>query len=286
MAAVSLSPRLPSFDDISDEYFIRSPFFDLKKYDLSRPDDLHLINLQYPFENNLYFFCNEQDQEKIIEELKKSKKIKNSCHFGFSTLFNYDVIAAKESEIAIICDISEVVFKYHSIIKKSILKAQTKEEFVKIVLQEIEDSKILEEFTEEYLAKISSDIKKEEVWKYFLNENTRKGSFLNDDKSFLHIKTMYQNNKIFHINLNAADKNDNFLILSKWFEMKDYYVDTIYLSNIFEWLGSDDKKIFLQNIKHLMNTTTCVIDAISEYSSSKKGLFQRLTYSSLPAFSL
>lgn len=263
--------------------------FDPIQFDLPLlPPDLHLKNLQYLKDlKNIYYFSNECGQKETLEKLKSFPSISQGAYIGFSGLFNFDVIVARKPEIAFICDISPIVLKFFSIVRMCVLKATDRKEFIDILLENLEKRGMFDDSIKDYLP---ADVpKKDALRTYFINQLENENSWLYSDESFMIIKRLYENNKLYHLALNAIDTQDNFRILSNWFAANGYKLDTLYISNIFDWIKKSDSKQsdFVKNMFSIKTKETIIIDARKPLKcdgSKKHSLHQRCTIGTLPIF--
>lgn len=245
--------------------------FDPKSYGLPEfPADLQLRRLSKPIDGRVFYYTNEDNRDNTRIDLTKKEKVAKPAHVGFSTLFNYDIIALRRSEVAFICDVSERVFKYYEILKEAHLEAKNVSEFINILSKKITD------FREKMdPIDIKPDVLLELLKERFeLLERQEKGCWLNNEDDFQYVKQMYENNQIYHVCLDAADENKNFETLAKWIKDNGYTLDTLYLSNIHEWIIKDKKPmdVFKKNVQDMIDSTasskapskTSVIDATED----------------------
>lgn len=273
---ITLVPRVASY---------KEPLKDLPLIDLPPlPDDLKFKNLIDPQikENErgfLFEVSNERNCDETLEYLKTIDKVDNGVYLGFSTWFNYDVIALRNPEIAFVCDISNPVFSYYSAIRKIVLESDTKEEFVR----RFSEIKISEFKNPTSVADaLSMDKRFREA---FLKEASKPNSWLRTDKSYKCIRDMYKTNRILHVRLDAADEKGNFQILSKWIDDHSYTLDVAYFSNISSWVtgvvggrkGNVDA--FIKNISSIIRPDTIYLDSGLNETGR---LWQRRIRSQLP----
>jgi hypothetical protein len=258
----------------------------------SKPEDLAL-KLEPPSDSHsaVYFVCNEDGQEQILESLRSENDTENGAHLGFSSWFNYDLIAARGSKIAFVCDINDNMFLYFKVIKEATLAAQNPKEFVAIFSNLVKKSGLIAEMdTSTFYLPITGF----PSLKVFLeNELVRKNSWLSTEKGFQRVKSLYQKNQFFHLPLNACDKTGNFEILSKWVISRGYQLDSLYLSNIYEWIenSAGEADQFIRNIVTIINNHTQVIDAIdiekpltSGIASGARKINLRISLGTIPLY--
>jgi len=219
-----------------------------------------------------YILCNEAGQEQILTTLTAEAKSQDKrVHLGFSVWFNLDVIAVTHPEYAIILDIDPNVHAIYQCIKKAIDSSKTRDQFVDTFLKAVEKIKLLP-FPMEYQKNL------------FDQELSKKQGFLSSEKNFSLVKAMHEEGKIF---FGAADVTNSeiFRQLAGWCKTKDAKIDTLYISNISEWLDPEEIRVMKENLGILVNQNTRVIDAFYPTTSKDNlGPPLRITYGEAPSF--
>ena len=193
-----------------------------------------------------YFLCNEQGCESTLEAIDRlPKNNPRAVHVGFSVGFNLDVLAKARPALALIFDIDQNVLELYQQLNKTILESETQEIFI-------------EKLQKYLLGKDwfpGLDLKK---------EAERTGSWLSTADNYNHVRQMHIDGKILYGCLNLADKEKLFEKIADWLRRGNFYVQTLYISNILEWLRRSSREAFDQgvhNIKTLCSQDTRCIHA-------------------------
>lgn len=209
-------------------------------------------------DSTIYFMCNEEKQDVVIEELGCYDKKEKSIHIGFSSWFNFDILATRDPSIAVIGDISPKMIDYLDLIKTVILRSANRASFLKNLTEELN-------YQSAYFG-----LPKEGAVFFFENELDRKESWLFSDEKFDVIKHMYEDDKIMHVKWNICDVQ-MFLKVQRLITENGLSVDTVYVSNIYEWLKSaDEQSSFKRNLKMILEVDSLLIDAFNSLSSEVK----------------
>lgn len=202
---------------------------------------------------------------------------------------NLDFIVARHSSIVFLFDISGSVFEYYQIIQRTILKSSTREEFIENILKELQSSNIILD-----VAKASSirDFKKkflrpiDTLKRFFKHEYTKKNGWLSTDDNYKFVRSLYLNKKVFHLPLDAADENMNFIHLSMWLKEKKHPLDAFYISNIYEWLTPERKASFIKNINSIIDENTHIIYSVKVHHALKDDyvIYQMISTGKSPYF--
>ena len=205
-----------------------------------------------------YTLCNEEGQEEIFEKLQSQPTRDNSVHLGFSCWFNYDLIALRNPAFSIICDIDPNTIAMLDLIKNTTLDSASREEFLEKFKSNIESRfpdlgfcgfpPLNEVFIQGF--------------DHFKQLVTKTG-WLSTQNHFETIKRLYQEGRITHQFLDIADKSSTFQELKNWALHHDLVFDTIYDSNIWEWLDGREHslKTMNANLNCLINPQTYFITA-------------------------
>jgi hypothetical protein len=101
------------------------------------------------------------------------------------------------------------------------------------------------------------------------------------EENFQYLKKMYSENRIYHLNLNILDDLNRFDILGSWIIEQNLKVDTVYVSNILDWVkrkNSQNEHKYYSNLSNLITDQiyfmTSSINA--KAPQSEKSLFLRL----------
>lgn len=211
-----------------------------------------------------YLFCNEQNQDGALTWLAKEfeKDFSSpSVHFGFSFLFNLDLLSLPGSpEIGLIFDIDPNMNAIYQFLGKTLQNPfiNSPLEFIDSFPKILSDTNLLWypiEWAEEKLKELLS----------------RKNSFLSSQENFLRLKKKFNNGQIFFGCADITNAATMDLIYG-WMQKNKLAMRSIYLSNIAEWcLVMSTIKKMGQNINSFIQPEyTLVIDAFYP-TAEKKG---------------
>lgn len=206
-------------------------------------DGLELYPQQYEFDVIPYIQCNEAGQAEAIEELSTFPCEPNALHIGWSIEFNFRIIAARRPHLAIICDINKRVFEFFEIFEQAMLSSRSTAEFFE-QLKGMLEPQTTQFFKTEFRTQ-------DNALKSYMEWMT--------EEDFQNIKRMYADKRIIHFVLNVTDQENKFSKIATWIRDRGYHVDTVYASNIVNWVRN--KAIFSANLRQLIGPHTLFIDA-------------------------
>jgi len=267
-------PATPSLDTIPDGCF--------KGIIDSRINEEN-TNKSSCFSAAFYPLCNETFQVETLCTIPRAEKNDNSVHIGFAANFNYDLIAHRNPTYAIVCDISPIMLKYFEQLSLCVQKSSNRHEFVKNMQTLIQDNA---DFY--YSLEKGSSIS---MLCDLTTELSRAKSWLSTDEGYARVKQMHEEGRILYLKLDVTDKK-GFQSISSWIKGKGLFVDTIYASNIPEWLHPDNSRptpkglAYLDNMKCMMDPRTYLIDAFKSIPRVTKHPEQRVSVGqiSLPLY--
>lgn len=288
---MQLFPKIELFEEAKPLHVAERPkryIYIPQNFGFSLPKGLIFENLLEPIDVDVIFYFSNEKFQALTLTLLSMKDFwpapSNGALVGFSTLFNLDLICARKSKIAFFCDLSSYVFRYYLIIQETIKEAQNRYDFVRLIVENLLKNGFLcsdaEKMTQQVFRGVfltrknlselnkephmSKAVSVEELTNYFLKQLKTENSWLSTDDNYNFVRDLYLDNKIFHLPLDAKDKNGNFEILSKWITSHGYKVDTLYISNIRDWLHYQSYiEAFNNNIDALRNDSTIIIDSHS-----------------------
>lgn len=210
---------------------------------------------------SFYPTCNEAGQAKTLSDIPPSVSTqRKKLHLGFSISFNHDLIAHRQPEFAIVADIAPRALKYYEDFSTILVSCSSRQQFAEMMQTHLEKHS-KEYFSCEPPITFLCDL---------TTELTREGSWLFTDKGFETVKAMHVENRIYYVKLNLIDE-EKFATLSKWITEEELHLDTVYVSNIPEWLhpsnavASPAARSYLDNIRSLLKPTTYVVDAFKRF---------------------
>lgn len=228
-----------------------------------------------------YIQCNEDKQKAVLATIAQeapSNVLEDSIgiHLGFSVWFNLDLLSVTNSQYAIILDIDPKITHIYKKLQLCFEKAKKPEEFINLFYIELAKDERLLQFPKEYqLEKL-----KDELAKGY--------GFLASQENFSRVKKMAMEGRIFWGQADLTNTT-HIELIRDWCKINNARIDTLYLSNIPEWIigyGTEEAKLAMKsNLESLIGTNTSVIDAF--YLSNEKNLSgppQRITQGNIPSF--
>jgi hypothetical protein len=156
-----------------------------------------------------------------------------TLHVGVSGLQNLDMIAARRSNFGVLLDINPNMQKIMSIVR-DICRSEPKvsrQEFVSAFINQIStDSELWDDETKKEFQLSNFRRKAEESW-----------SWLSSEDSFNHVRALFLEDKITSINLNFSNV-EKVERIARRARQNGVAIDTVYISNIFEWNTSENAK--------------------------------------------
>jgi len=213
-----------------------------------------------PLDKLGYVLCNEKGQETVLRKLQHvhSPSTTPRVHLGFSCWFNFDLLAQRESDLGIICDFDSNMIATLDLMKKAILCSETREKFIELFWESLEKA-------EGFGGRLQDEEK-------FLNYDDFREKYLGrgwlkTEESFTKIQNMYREDQIIHRQLDICDKKA-FGEIATWLRENDLQFDTLYSSNIPEWLHeSSSSKAMYENLDGVISDQTAVLTAQKRFKN-------------------
>jgi hypothetical protein len=228
---------------------------------------LYKLDQDYSVQSKPYILSNESNREECRKTLSAIPCSKGAFHIGFSCWENFDFINVRNSEGALIADISSTAHEFHLLTEKILLASKNREDFVtKMTAALHHDPKFLREDT-------GIDVKA------IIAELHRNGGWLNSDASFSKIQNLYREKKIIHIRLDITNRAA-FQVIAEWLTLNKLHCDSLYVCNIADWLkeAKDSVKLigFMKMaLNRVIHKDTCVIQASNQFPNTA-GMAQRV----------
>ncbi len=209
-----------------------------------------------PASGQPYIGCNEEKQSEILQLVDETSHIAadQRVHVGFSVWFNLDLISVSKPAYAIICDVDNHVMEIYEGIQNCLLESESPDSFVhKFRLFLIENAD-----------RFFSGLPEEEISKIFdVNAELRRpGSWLMSQDKFAVIKSLHEKGRVLYLNLDITDQKGEFERIHAWMRDKDLALDTLYVSNIVEWLKtSEARAAYIGNLTKITGANTRFIQA-------------------------
>lgn len=207
--------------------------------------------------------------KKAVRAVLQSTPRKDPCiHIGFSAWHNFNIINERRSTYALLVDSNSEVtlFLYQTLV--ALRMSVSRKEFLQNIFNIMKKSNIHLDFALKNGSGIKNNIRE---------EFNRKGSWLSTEDGFQYIKNMVENDRIALITNNIT-RADVFKAIHKELQIKSLPVDTLYISNIEDYMGhyrSLKHKCFNKTILSLIKNDTLVIDANDDLKQSIQTGLQR-----------
>ena len=205
-----------------------------------------------------YVLCNEEGQRDVLTLLESIPHSENGIHLGFSCWFNYDCISIRSPSKAIICDIDQNTIAVLNMIKRIVADSKNSDQFMELFWKALQENPDLD-----FPGLIAEQGECLNYDRFCLKMKTN-GGWLSSEEHFEVIKRMYRDGLIIHCQLNIAKDVSAFDSLQQWAIQNKLSFDTIYISNIPEWLFIHSKDQLSQmktNLNKLLDAKTYVLSA-------------------------
>lgn len=192
----------------------------------------------------IYVACNEGHYHETLQYLKHLPLVGNGIHIGWACQFNYDVIAIRHPQQAIICDINSGMHHLYEKINELIKLNNNKKDFLEQLNEFLNHPEVAENLSYNYEYRSPGELLK------FL---THEDSWLSSDESYEYVRTMHIEGRITYLALDITNDSGYFTELRQWIDNSGYQVDTLYASNIVEWLKTPQAQGYYRiNLELLM----------------------------------
>ena len=205
----------------------------------------------------VYITTNERGLEKARSILRQKPLQPQSCHIGFSGWYNLDIISLRKSTYGILCDFSPAQKSFLEQTFNVVKQSFTRQIFVEKMLAYLNSpagSRITFSPNFNRGPIICSD-QREEI----KSELTQDGSWLSSDEGFKYIRNLVLKDKISVLSMDVRDTK-RFKLISKLFQDNGIVVDTLYLSNICDYMFKPlDKARYSDTVHALIEQNTLII---------------------------
>ncbi|WP_367606147.1 hypothetical protein [Legionella sp. W05-934-2] len=248
--------------------------------------DFDNLSIDTPFlsQSGIYLNTNELGASTSYRKLGLFPPIYQPLHFGFSGLHNFDIIAKRQSSRAVICDINPENALFISYVLKALTRCKDRLSFIENITQYMKKHcyegnrtnvqrdpflNVVAPKSLKFCLNVSNQYPYNEecdhysVFDEMKLELKRETSWLYDESRFNHLRRLALEDKIVLITESICEPN-TFLALCKVLKDNMEQIDTLYLSNIAQWMHQQsDRDAFLKTVKILLSDqNTIIIDAI------------------------
>ena len=172
----------------------------------------------------------ENFHDEIVGKLQEGGQAKQgSVHVGVAGLFNLDMIAARRSEGAVMCDINPLQEALWELVGISLHWSENRQDFINNISSYLPafgqpPSRFSDTGANQYNA--------EQIKDYLQKELDRPASWLHSEESFQHVKHLFDDHKAGFYNLRPDQAMSKHMTLPHTLDSMNLHVDTLYPSNV------------------------------------------------------
>jgi len=195
---------------------------------------LAILNDQGAIPSSPFLQTNEAVYPHTYDYLAMTRKQEvPTMHVGVSGLQNLDMIAARRSNFGVLIDINPNMQKVMKIARDICCSKPkvSRQDFVSTFINQ----------TSTDLELWDDEAKKEFQISNFRRQAETSWSWLSSDDSYDHVRALFLENRIISINLDFSNV-EYVERIARWAQQNSVAIDTVYISNIFEWNMSENAK--------------------------------------------
>ncbi len=171
--------------------------------------------------------------EAALERLTQAPKKENGLHLGWGSFRNLDIVAARRSQHALICDINRFQLNIWSAVTEAIRQTESADAFVRLLARILPDDRPVQQFATSTDDWLLGDLNRAESW-----------LFRGAPERFEYVRSLFLKNAIVFACLDIRGRktsgervaDDVFLGLEKLLagnhQQDGFTLDTIYITNI------------------------------------------------------
>ncbi|USQ14680.1 hypothetical protein J2N86_05085 [Legionella lytica] len=270
-----------------------------------RKHDNKEIKFPFPNQTGVYINTNEHYVKPVFDQIGLFPQVIDAMHIGFSGWHNFDIMVQRKSSRGIICDINpeNALFMHYTL--KYLIRCANKDEFIQKMTQFVKKNQYEGSRTNFEKSSYHSIVKPKSI-KFSLNiseeypdhyavieeialEQQRETSWLFTDERYDYIRALALTDKIAVITQSICE-HETFARIRRLLTENSIPIDTVYVSNIGEWMCTKEQKTdFIETISLLLNDNeTILIDARINNPLNNEPPSQRCTLKKeiIPKFSL
>lgn len=218
--------------------------------------------LLYPMDYSRvpWILGNETGIAETMEILSKAPNIAQGGHFGVGGWFNLDVMAARKSRFGVLFDKNPEMVRVHGLTLEILAASKDRQDFVRRFAEKIAIDAAAYDWEFREGQKDQSILR---------DELTRPGSWLSSDENFDHIWTMAAEGRILSLRTDVRN-TAVFAAIAVWMQRRGLRSDTVYLSNILDWLSvarllngniEENRRLYFDSIGRILGPSTHVVEA-------------------------
>lgn len=207
--------------------------------------------------NGIYITTNEtnlSDATRFLREHPRPSAEIQTIHIGCATWHNFDIMCERQSSYGLIVDFNPENAKFIEKTIEIINASESRDLFKQNMIAHLNSLKGKARdlfFHWDQQGLLTDRIEK---------ELSREGSWLQTEESYLFIKRMVSRERVIAITEDITNF-ENFSSIRKFLDRSDIVIDTLYLSNVGNFMRTDqDKTSFESSVKSLLNNNTIFIN--------------------------
>lgn len=207
--------------------------------------------------NGIYITTNETNLAATRELLRKHPRPSNekpTIHIGCATWHNFDMMFERKSNYGLIVDFNPQNAKFIEKTIEIINLSESRDSFKENMLIFLNSLK--GEQRNVFFHKDQEGLPTDRIEK----ELKREGSWLETEESYLFIKKLASTERLVSITEDITNF-ETFSRIRKFLDRNNMAIDTLYLSNICNFMNTDsNKKAFEKSIKHMLRGETILVN--------------------------
>lgn len=245
----------------------------IKEHPLTRRlrsfDNVKITSTDYTFQ--VFINTNEVNRHSTRKTLESAPSISESCHIGFAAWHNFDIMAVRKPDYALLCDLNPETALFLNKTLEILRNAKDRKEFVKQMAEYANKTErghcLSNELDLTYSINFACNVSGDSIYEDVLYigqeievELIREGSWLNTDESYEHIKKLAAKDKIAVITEDIRTTS-TFQNVKRILNENGIQIDTLYVSNISEYMLKENQGLFAEPVSCLTCNDTLIIDA-------------------------
>lgn len=219
----------------------------------------------------VFINTNEINRDAIRKSLLQATLVSESCHIGFAAWHNFDIMAVRKSNYALLCDLNPETALFLNKTLEVLRKSKDRKEFVSQMATYANNIErghcLLHKLDLTYSINFACNVSEEIIYEEIIYigqeievELIREGGWLYTDESYECIKKLAITDKIAVIteDIRATTK---FQSIKRFLDENGIQIDTLYVSNISEYMPQENQSMFAGTISSLTCDDTLIIDA-------------------------
>lgn len=219
----------------------------------------------------VFINTNEININAVRKSLVQAPNVLESCHIGFAAWHNFDIMAVRKSNYALLCDLNPETALFLNRSLEILKKSKDRKDFVKQMAEYASKTELghclLHELDLTYSINFACNVSDDPIYEEVVYigqeievELKREGGWLHTDENYECIKKLATADKIAVIteDIRATKK---FQSIKQLLGENGIQIDTLYISNISEYMYKENQGMFASTVSSLACDDTLIIDA-------------------------